>query len=99
MMQNLVKSETPWLGINVKAMLGAESAGWVPVITALAVFMICSQITKLQGIKATGKLIGQKAPEFTLETRTADGKSEKKTLTELMAASPLPTLVDFYQNF
>lgn len=76
-----------------------EIATWLPVVLAVAAYFVGNKIQQAQQSKATGGIIGQKAPDFEVELRTSDGNSEKKTLSKIIEESPLPTVVDFYQNF
>jgi hypothetical protein len=82
------------LGEQIKPVIGEQAFAWLPVGLALLAFYIMSQFNGKQQAAANAKLIGQKAPDFDL-----DLKDGKKSFSEFMKGSPLPTVIDFYQNF
>lgn len=93
--QQLVKTPD-----NVLAqILGKDIAGFAPLAIAIGAFMLASTLAKQAAAKVTEGLVGKKAPEFEVTFKDADGKEEKKTITQLIKESSLPTVIDFYQNF
>lgn len=80
-------------------MLGKDIAGFAPIALAIAAYMIASTWAKKAQAKQTEALIGKKAPEFSVTFKSDDGTEEKKTIFEVLKENPLPTVVDFYQNF
>jgi len=82
----------------IAQVLGKDIAGWAPVAVAIGAFMIASTLAKNAAAKATAALVGQKAPDFEITFKAGD-KEEKKSLSQVMKESSLPTVVDFYQNF
>lgn len=83
----------------IEAIIGAQAVSWLPVVCALVAFYLGNTFQQAAAKKATGALIGQKAPDFTFEIKTPTGITEKNTLSKLVESSKLPTVVDFYQNF
>lgn len=92
---NLVKKDDN----PVKDIIGEQAVSWLPVVLAVITFLIMNKFQQSQQKKATSGLIGKLAPDFEIELRTSDDKSEKKHLSDLIKEKPLPTVVDFYQNF
>mmetsp|Transcript_108234 Transcript_108234/g.334267 ORF Transcript_108234/g.334267 Transcript_108234/m.334267 type:complete len:104 (-) Transcript_108234:350-661(-) len=69
--------------------------GWLPAVAAVIAYIVTAQVQQAQAGKATSALVGQEAPDVEFEFQ----KEGAKTLRALMKESPLPTLIDFYQNF
>jgi len=95
LLQKLVKDKSN----GIQDIVGPDLAGWLPVGAALLIFIVGGKLQQSRAAQATGKLLGITAPDFEMEFRGADGSPERKTLMQLIKDSPLPTIVDFYQNF
>ena len=63
---------------------------WLPMMAALLAFVLMSKYQKAQASKVTSVVVGEKAPDFTLEFMDKSAKS----LMELIQGTKLPTVVD-----
>eukprot|EP00927_Polykrikos_kofoidii_P067640 TRINITY_DN63084_c0_g1_i1.p3 TRINITY_DN63084_c0_g1~~TRINITY_DN63084_c0_g1_i1.p3 ORF type:complete len:130 (+),score=19.07 TRINITY_DN63084_c0_g1_i1:87-476(+) len=67
---------------------------WTPLLVAVVSWVGLTRLSKYRATRAASGLVGQAAPDFTIELmdRTTT------TLRTLLASKGLPTVLDFYQN-
>mmetsp|Transcript_63823 Transcript_63823/g.118623 ORF Transcript_63823/g.118623 Transcript_63823/m.118623 type:complete len:102 (-) Transcript_63823:366-671(-) len=79
----------------LKGLVPDEYMSWVPMVAAIASFVLVSNYQKQAQSQATSKIIGEAAPDVAMQLQ--GGK--ELTLHKLLAEKAVPTVVDFYQSF